>query len=60
MGWLLGANTKRKGTSKQGRPTINPTHPMRSLRIRLRTNRLIMVRMLMTMMRVMAVMMVKI
>jgi hypothetical protein len=60
LGWPLGANAKRKGTSEKGRPTISPTHPMRSLHIRLRTNRQMMVRMLMTMMMVMAVMMVKI
>ena len=62
LGWLLGANTERKGTIKMktGMPKRSPAHPMRSLHIRLRTNRQMMVRMLMTMMMVSAVMMVKI
>jgi hypothetical protein len=49
-----------KAHAKKGRPTINPTHPMRSLHIRLRTNRQMMVRVRMPMMMVMAVTMVKI
>ena len=59
LGWPLGADTKRKGAINvtSGCQQEAPARPMRSLHIRLRTNRQMMAMILMTIMMVSAVMM---